>query len=47
MAMRNILIEGIPPAMSLVRNLAIAAVVTIAVGLLIFNRLKSRFYEHI
>jgi ABC-type polysaccharide/polyol phosphate export permease len=47
MAMRNILIEGIPPAVSLVRNLLIAAVVTIAIGTFIFSRLKSRFYEHI
>ncbi|MBZ5603421.1 MAG: ABC transporter permease [Acidobacteriia bacterium] len=47
MAMRNILIEGIPPAFSLVRNLAIAALVTVAAGWFIFGRLKSRFYEHI
>ena len=47
MAMRNILIDGVPPAGSLVRNLTIAAAVTIAAGMFIFNRLKSRFYEHI
>jgi ABC-type polysaccharide/polyol phosphate export permease len=47
MAMRNILIEGIPPPMSLVRNLALAASVSIAIGFGIFERLKNRFYEHI
>jgi len=47
MAMRNILIEGVPPATSLVRNLFIAAVATIGLGFLIFRRLKPRFYEHI
>jgi lipopolysaccharide transport system permease protein len=47
MAMRNILIEGVPPALSLVRNLLIASLASLAVGLLIFGRLKPRFYEHI
>ncbi len=47
MAMRNILIEGVAPAGSLVRNLTIAAATTVALGLFIFGRLKSRFYEHI
>src|SRR5262249_22190688 len=47
MAMRNILIEGIAPAPSLVRNLTLAAAATIAVGWFIFARLKSPFYEHI
>ncbi len=47
MAMRNILIEGIAPAPSLVRNLTLAAAATIAAGWIIFARLKSRFYEHI
>src|SRR5262249_42278247 len=42
MAMRNILIEGVPPAASLVRNLSIAAAVTAIAGAAIFQRLKSR-----
>jgi ABC-type polysaccharide/polyol phosphate export permease len=46
MAMRNILMDGVPPAMSLVRNLLIASTVTMVLGLLIFRRLKRRFYEH-
>jgi len=47
MAMRNIVLDGIPPPMSLIRNLALAASLTMAMGWVIFARLKSRFYEHI
>lgn len=47
MAMRNILIDRKPPASSLVLNMLIVAAVTMALGLVIFNRLKARFYEHI
>ena len=47
MAMRNILIEGIPPALSLVRNLGIAALAAILIGWIVFRRLVPRFYEHI
>ncbi|HEY4365550.1 MAG TPA: ABC transporter permease [Bryobacteraceae bacterium] len=47
MAMRNILIDRHPPALTLVRNMALAATVAMGLGLLIFRRLKPRFYEHI
>jgi len=47
LAMRNILIDRQPPPMSLVVNLVIAASVTLAVGLVVFARLKPRFYEHV
>jgi lipopolysaccharide transport system permease protein len=47
MAMRNILLEGIAPATSLIVNLLIASCVTLGIGLIIFRRLKPRFYEHI
>jgi lipopolysaccharide transport system permease protein len=47
MAMRDILIEGRPPVLTLVRNMGIAATVTMAAGLTIFRWLKPRFYEHI
>jgi len=47
MAMRNILLEGIAPATSLIVNLVIVACVTLGIGLMIFRRLKTRFYEHI
>jgi ABC-type polysaccharide/polyol phosphate export permease len=47
LAMRNILIDGVPPPMSLVVNMVIAACVAMGLGLVIFGRLKPRFYEHI
>jgi lipopolysaccharide transport system permease protein len=47
MAMRNILIDRQPPALSLVRNMVIVAVVAMTAGLTVFRWLKPRFYEHI
>jgi len=47
LAMQNILIDRQPPAGPLVIRLAIAAAVTMGLGLAIFWRLKPRFYEHI
>jgi ABC-type polysaccharide/polyol phosphate export permease len=47
MALRNILIDGIAPPMSLIVNLVLAASFTLSFGFLIFRRLKYRFYEHI
>jgi ABC-type polysaccharide/polyol phosphate export permease len=47
LAMRRILMEGVPPLMSTVENMTIAACVTLGLGFLIFSRLKSRFYEHL
>jgi ABC-type polysaccharide/polyol phosphate export permease len=47
LAMRNILMDGVAPPMSLVMNLTAAAAFALALGILIFRRLKLRFYEHI
>jgi ABC-type polysaccharide/polyol phosphate export permease len=47
MAMRNILLEGIAPAPSLLWNMLLAASLAMGAGLLIFRHLKPRFYEHI
>jgi lipopolysaccharide transport system permease protein len=47
MAMRNILLEHVRPASSLMINMVIAASFSMALGILIFSRLKRRFYEHI
>jgi ABC-type polysaccharide/polyol phosphate export permease len=47
LAMRNILMDGIAPPTSLIENLLIAASVAVGLGILIFRRLKVRFYEHI
>jgi lipopolysaccharide transport system permease protein len=47
LATRNILLDGKSPSYSLISNLVVVAGFTTALGLLIFTRLKSRFYEHI
>ena len=47
MATRNILMDQKPPPTTLLVNLMIAASVTLGIGVLIFKRLKPRFYEHI
>jgi ABC-type polysaccharide/polyol phosphate export permease len=47
MAMRNILIDQHAPAMTLVRNMSIVALIALAAGLFAFRRLKPRFYEYI
>ena len=47
MAMRDIMIDHHAPAASLVRNMAIVAAVTLALGTWVFQRLKIHFYEHI
>jgi lipopolysaccharide transport system permease protein len=47
LAMRNILIDGVAPPMSLMTNMVIAACLAMGLGLVIFRRLKPRFYEHI
>jgi ABC-type polysaccharide/polyol phosphate export permease len=47
MATRNILIDGRSPSASLLENMVIVAAVSLGLGLLIFARLKPRFYEHI
>lgn len=47
MAMRNIVMDGVAPSMSLVLNMTIAASVALGLGALIFRRLQPHFYEHI
>jgi ABC-type polysaccharide/polyol phosphate export permease len=46
LATRNILLDGKSPPLSLVSNLLVVAAFTTSLGLLIFTRLKPRFYEH-
>jgi lipopolysaccharide transport system permease protein len=46
-AMRNVLMDGIAPPISIILNLAAAAAFTMSLGFLIFRRLKPQFYEHI
>jgi lipopolysaccharide transport system permease protein len=45
--MRTILLDGQPPHLTTLRNLAIVSSVTLAIGLLVFQRLKKGFYEYI
>jgi len=45
--LRNILIKGVPPVTSTLVNLATVAFVTLAIGLLVFQRGKGSFYEHV
>jgi ABC-type polysaccharide/polyol phosphate export permease len=47
LCLRNILIAGIAPAGSTFQKLAVVSVLTLAVGLMVFRRGKSAFYEHI
>jgi ABC-type polysaccharide/polyol phosphate export permease len=45
--MRSILLEGRAPEWSTLRNLTLVAGVTLTIGLFVFNKLKSRFFEYL
>jgi lipopolysaccharide transport system permease protein len=47
MAMRDILLVGIPPATTLLVKLTGISVVMLVTGMLVFRRLKPRFYDHL
>ena len=47
MAMRDILLEGIPPATTLMVKLAGISLVMLVSGIFVFRRLKPRFYDHL
>jgi lipopolysaccharide transport system permease protein len=47
LAMRNILMEHQPPPIALIEKMVVAAAVALGVGLILFGRLKRRFYEYI
>jgi lipopolysaccharide transport system permease protein len=46
-ALRRILIEGIPPGASLMRNLSIGSIGALVAGWIIFRALHRRFYDHL
>lgn len=46
-ALRNILIESTAPAPSLLINLTGVSLVTLAIGLTVFHRLKDNFYDYL
>ena len=45
--MRRILMDGQPPGLSTVTNMTLASLITFAFGLLVFQKLKRRFYDHL
>jgi ABC-type polysaccharide/polyol phosphate export permease len=47
MATQRVLLDNQPPAATLVVKMAVAAVVAISVGLVVFRKLKRGFYEYI
>lgn len=47
MAMRNIVLDGTAPAASLLIKLTLSSLVMFGAGLLVFRRLKSRFYDYL
>jgi ABC-type polysaccharide/polyol phosphate export permease len=47
MAMRNILLDGVAPAYSLLIKLAACSLAMLGVGFLVFRRLKPGFYDHL
>ena len=47
LALRNILLEAVAPPSSLLWKLSAVSVFTLAAGVLIFRRLKERFYDYL
>jgi ABC-type polysaccharide/polyol phosphate export permease len=47
MAMRNVLLDAVAPAPSLLIKLTACALITLGAGLIIFRRLKGRFYDYL
>jgi ABC-type polysaccharide/polyol phosphate export permease len=46
-ASRNILLDAQAPQGQILRNLALSSTFMLVVGLLVFGRLKARFYDHL
>ena len=47
MAYRNVLLEGRAPAESLMMNMVLISCLSLGVGLVMFRRMKRRFYENL
>ena len=47
LAMRDIMIEGIPPRWQLLAQLTLGAVGMFSLGFIVFQRLKRRLYDHL
>ena len=47
LALRDILLDGAPPAPSLLIKLTVSSLVALGIGLLVFRRLKPAFYDYL
>jgi lipopolysaccharide transport system permease protein len=47
MAFRNVLLEGRPPAQTLLLNLVLVSSISLGLGFLVFNVLRRRFYDYL
>jgi lipopolysaccharide transport system permease protein len=47
MAMRNILLDGVPPATSLLIKLTLVSFISLGIGFAFFARLKRHFYDYL
>ena len=47
LALRNILLEGAPPAPALLIKLTISSLAMLGIGFLVFRRLKPAFYDYL
>ena len=47
LALRNILLEAVPPPTSLLMKLSASSVIMLALGLLVFGKLKRKFYDYL
>jgi len=47
LAMRHILLDGVPPPAGLLIKLAAVSIFMMAVGLVVFDRVKQNFYDHL
>ena len=47
LALRNILLEGVPPPSSLLFKLALSSVFVLLVGMATFQKLKRKFYDYL
>lgn len=47
LALRNVLLDGVPPPSSLLLKLALSSFFMLFIGLAVFQRLKRRFYDYL
>jgi ABC-type polysaccharide/polyol phosphate export permease len=47
MALRNILLDGTPPPQSLLIKLSVCSIAMLAIGWIVFRKLRPAFYDHL